>query len=223
MFFNLKAGIVRMLYYNLLIIFLLSTNVTFAAAGLTAKQIVENGNTSGAMACAGCHGSDGAGNNVTGNPRLAGLHADYLSKQLKDFKSGKRDNPLMHNIAKALSDAEIDMLAHYFSELNTSVTTKPTREKLNQQGEKLAVYGNWDNDVPACFRCHGDQAKGGGPAMPSLAGQHENYIETQLQAFKTGARSNDPVGLMTAIASRLSGSEIKAVSAYLANLNPAVK
>lgn len=211
-------------YINLLIILsFIFSNTVIADAEITAEQIVKNGNSAGAMACAGCHGSDGSGNNSSGYPRLAGLHPDYLRKQMADFKSGKRDNPLMNTVAKALSDAEITKLANYFAELNPPVTTESIDKKLLEQGKQLAVYGNWDNDVPACFRCHGDQATGGGPAMPRLAGQHENYLAAQLHAFKSGTRNNDPVDLMTTIASRLSDSEIKSVAAYLANLDSAAK
>ena len=197
-------------------------NTVLANAGVSAQDIVEKGNNNGAMACAGCHGSDGAGNNDTGFPRLAGLHSSYIAKQLNDFKSGKRDNPIMNGVARALSDTEIQDLANYFAALNTPAKSQPADKTLLEQGKKLAVYGNWDNDIPACFRCHGDQASGGGPVMPALAGQHKNYIQAQLQAWKNGARSNDPVGLMSAIAGRLSDAEIKAVSTYLSNLTPAV-
>lgn len=207
----------------MILLLFLSFSSAFAGSAKAAKQLVENGNKAGAMACANCHGSDGAGNDASAFPRLAGLHPDYLSKQMMDFKSGQRSNPIMNGIAKALSKSEIKMLADYFAELDTPVSAKQISKEASQQGEKLAVYGNWDNDVPACFRCHGDKAKGGGPVMPALAGQHEHYIETQLRAFKSGARNNDPVGLMAAIASRLSDDEIKSVSAYLASLDPAAK
>ena len=199
---------------------ILLSNTTLAIAGLSAQHIVEKGSNSGATACATCHGSDGTGNAASGIPRLAGLNQTYLTKQLNDFKSGKRNNPLMNGIAQGLDDTEVRDLASYFSGLTTRMKTKAVDKKLHKQGENLAVYGNWDNDIPACFRCHGDQARGGGPAMPALAGQHQNYIQAQLQAWKAGARNNDPVGLMTAIAGRMSDVEIRAVSAYLASLTP---
>lgn len=191
-----------------------------ATAAPSGKDIVNQGNGKGATACATCHGSDGAGNDAAGFPRLAGLNAIYLSKQLQDFKTGMRSNPIMNGVAGALSDEEIQTLADYFSTLHTPASQVAADKPLLEQGEKLASRGNWDQGVPACFRCHGDQAQGGGPAMPALAGQQQSYLQSQLQAFQDGQRHNDPVGLMGTIAGRLSEAEIQALSAYLASLTP---
>jgi cytochrome c553 len=199
---------------------ILALGMPLASAAPTGADIVSQGNHKGATACATCHGNDGAGNEAAGFPRLAGLNADYLAKQLRDFKAGKRSNPIMNDVAGALSDEEIQTVAAYFSALHTPASQVSAEPQLQAEGEKLASRGNWAHDIPACFRCHGDQAQGGGPAMPALAGQHQSYLQTQLQAWQNDQRRNDPVGLMRAIAGRLSEAEIRAVSAYLASLTP---
>lgn len=191
-----------------------------ASAGVDGQALFTQGNGKGATACAVCHGPDGAGNAAAGFPRLAGMGQAYLAKQLKDFRGQKRINATMNGVAETLSDEEISAVAAYIAQRQTAPAKTSVSKDLHQQGEKLAVYGNWDKDVPACFRCHGDKAQGVPPAMPALAGQHQTYLQTQLQSWKQGQRSNDPVGLMTAIASRLSDEEISAVAAYLSTLTP---
>lgn len=69
-----------------------------------------------AASCAACHGAVGI-SSVEAWPNLAGQKEGYLKKQLQDFKSGKRADPMMVNMAKPLSDADIDNLAAYYSSL----------------------------------------------------------------------------------------------------------
>ena len=64
--------------------------------------------------CAACHGADGV-SQVPMFPTLAGQHQDYLYHALKDYKTGKRNNPLMAEQVKPLSDADLRDLATYFS------------------------------------------------------------------------------------------------------------
>jgi cytochrome c553 len=65
--------------------------------------------------CAGCHGADGV-SSVPSFPKLAGQHHDYLYQALKDYKSGKRKNPIMAGQVQALSDEDMQDLTVYFSE-----------------------------------------------------------------------------------------------------------
>ena len=182
------------------------------------RDIVLNGTANGALACATCHGADGAGQAGAGFPRLAGLNREYLVKQLGDFQSGARQNPIMGPIAQSLSAEEMAAVADYFSGLNTPVETNQTDAALVAQGERLAAHGNWDAGVPACFRCHGADGTGVAPHFPPLAGQHGDYIAAQLSAWKAGARANDPMNLMGNIARGLSEQDIVAVAAYLSGL-----
>lgn len=190
----------------------------FAHADDVAKNIILQGNQQGAPACQSCHGAEGAGTAEAGIPRLAGLNAAYIEKQLEDFRSGKRNNPIMQPIAELLTVAEIPKVAAYFSELPIPIVAGLTADSaLLHKGEIIATTGDWSHDIPACFQCHGPNGKGIEPHFPAIAGQHANYISNQIEAWKSGTRSNDPAGLMKAVADKLSPDQIQAVSTYLAN------
>ena len=73
--------------------------------------------------CAACHGADGNSTDVN-NPRLAGQHADYLAKALRDYKSGERANPIMKGFATALSKRDIENLSAYFASQKSSLSVK---------------------------------------------------------------------------------------------------
>lgn len=83
-------------------------------AGPVLAGDAEAGKKKAAEACAACHGPDG--NSPTPDfPRIAGQYEDYLAKALADYKSGKRENPIMQGMAAPLSGTEIADLAAYFS------------------------------------------------------------------------------------------------------------
>lgn len=86
------------------------------------KNIYLNGLVSKSVTpCAACHAIDGMGNNAAKFPALAGQHADYVTKMLKEFRSGKRHNDptkMMRNIAVNFSDSEITDLSNYISTMN---------------------------------------------------------------------------------------------------------
>lgn len=184
------------------------------------KQIVMNGNNKGATACQSCHGADGAGMAAANFPRLAGLNAGYLSKQLHDFTNGTRTNPIMQPIVKALSVKEAQDVAAYYAAQQAPHTAPNVDAGVLEEGKKLVELGDWDKTVPACIKCHGPGARGVGKNFPALAAQHASYIEAQLNAWKQGTRKNDPDQLMKGIAERLSMDQIKAVAAYLASMKP---
>lgn len=173
-----------------------------------------------AATCVGCHGEQGQGEPAALVPRLAGLQRDYLVKQLRDFRAGNRSNEAMNGIAASLQDADIEALASYYAELRPRATSVDVKASLVSRGRTLAERGDWSRTIPACFRCHGDGATGVGSHMPALAGQHREYLERQLQAWKQGERSNDPIDLMSSIAGRMTDDDIAAVAAYLASLPP---
>jgi len=170
--------------------------------------------------CAACHAADG---NATGNayPKLAGQHPDYLAKQLLNFqvkagaKGPERVNAVMNGMVAALSADDIRNVSAYYA----SQAVKPSSAKnmqLVEAGQKIYRGGIADKNVPACAGCHSPNGAGIPAQYPRLSGQWAEYNEAQLQAFRSGARANNPV--MTAIAARLSDSEIKAVSDYAAGL-----
>lgn len=189
---------------------------TFAADG---RAIAERGNGKGATACAVCHGANGIGLEGAIFVRLAGLSESYIAKQLRDFKQGTRDNPVMKPMAAALTDAEIAAVASYYASQPAPKVPaeQPAAPALITRGEALARKGLWEKDVPACFQCHGPNGKGVPPNFPAIAGQPSGYIAEQLDAWRSGRRKNDAVALMQTVAQRLSPDDIKAVAAFLAS------
>jgi cytochrome c553 len=170
-----------------------------------------------AMVCMACHGADGNGGADPLWPKLAGQHADYIMKQLHDFKSGKRTDPIMTGMAAPLNDTDIANLAAYFS----SQKTKPgmaKSEALVKIGEKLFRGGDTKMGITACMACHGPSGMGIPPRYPRVAGQNQAYTTKQLLAFKNGTRTNDGQ-TMTRIAFLLSEDQIKALSDYMAGLH----
>lgn len=170
--------------------------------------------------CAACHGPDG---NATGNafPKLAGQHEAYLIKQLNNFKvqSGAKEpvrmNASMVPYAMALSDQDVrNVSAFYASQVYKPATAKD--KATVALGEKIWRGGIADKGVPACAACHNPNGAGIPVQYPRLAGQWGEYNVAQLTAFKNGSRRNNAP--MSAIASRLSENEIKAVADYAAGL-----
>lgn len=180
-----------------------------------------------AAVCAACHGPDG--NSPSGQfPNLAGQGAPYLLKQLHDFKSGARVNAIMQGQVANLSDQDMKNLAAYFS----SQTVHPGQAdpKLVAQGEKLFRGGDPATGVPACSGCHNPAGQGVDAArFPALAGQHPEYVESQLRAFRAAGRGdlgsdvvtreNDPSKMMETIAAKLSDQQILAVASFVSGLS----
>jgi len=171
--------------------------------------------------CAACHAADG--NSIApANPKIAGQHAEYLSKQLTDFKAqgGKkpaRENPIMNGMAANLSANDVKNLAAYFSTQKLKPAAAADKD-LAAAGQKIWRGGNAQTGVPACAGCHGPTGAGIPAQYPRVAGQYAEYLATQLRSFRDGARANDPNGMMRGVASRMSDREIKAVAEYAAGL-----
>ncbi|MFZ3041518.1 MAG: c-type cytochrome [Thiobacillus sp.] len=166
--------------------------------------------------CAACHAVDG--NSVAAaNPKLAGLNAEYLNKQLNDFKSGARKNPIMAGIVAKLSPQDMLNLAAYYSAQKPKPGTAKD-QKLALLGRKIFHGGVQGAGVPACASCHGAQGQGIPTQFPRLSGQHGDYIYTQLNAFRVETRANDGAKMMRSIASKMTDADMKAVSAYIQGL-----
>ncbi|WP_417787743.1 c-type cytochrome [Stutzerimonas xanthomarina] len=171
------------------------------------------------MACITCHGTEGEGMAAAGFPRLAGLPAGYMRKQLGDFASGARANPTMQPIAAALSAEEADAVTAMLADKPGPQVERVGRTAaVEGPGETLALRGAWDRNIPECVACHGPSGVGVGDAFPPLAGQSAQYLASQLTAWRQGTRKNDPNDLMGHIARSLTDDEVKAVSAYFAGL-----
>jgi thiosulfate dehydrogenase len=190
------------------------------SALVQARQIATLGKGEAVPACGSCHGQKGEG--VAVFPRLAATGQAYLAAQLEAFADGSRDNPIMQPIARALSAGQRSAMAAYYSQLPAPLKTTDAAQALpTNPGAWLATRGRWDDQVPACSKCHGGGGGGLGANFPPLAGQSADYIAAQLQAWKTGKRPPGPLGLMQVIAGKLSDSDVQAVSAYYAGLGSA--
>ncbi len=185
----------------------LSTTVSAAEGN------AEVGKDKSAM-CAACHGVDG-NSLVPMYPKLAGLSANYIVKQLTQFKDGTRQDPVMAGMAAALSAQDMaDLAAYYSSQKRTESAGTETA-----LGKDLYFGGNSENAVTACVACHGLKGKGMAAAgFPAIASQNAEYIKIQLEKFRSGARANDNNGMMRNVALGLSDDEIKALSQYVASL-----
>lgn len=170
--------------------------------------------------CAACHGADGKGG-VADYPRLAGLGEAYLHRQLDAFASGERENAVMAPLAKALTQAQRAELAGYFSQVEPGdMPLLSAVTDINDAGRTLAEQGRWEQGIPACVQCHGPGGVGIGDDFPSLAGQPARYLQDQLKAWRTGARTGDPMGLMAGIAKTLTGDDLAAVAEYFSVQSP---
>jgi cytochrome c553 len=142
-----------------------------------------------------------------------------MRKQLADFASGARDNPIMQPIAAALTREEVDAVTTMLASKPQPQVERIDRTALVEgPGETLALRGAWDRNIPECVACHGPSGTGVGDAFPPLAGQSAQYLSSQLTAWRQGTRKNDPNDLMGHIARSLTEDEIKAVSVYFAGL-----
>lgn len=188
--------------------------------GKIGHEIVMQGIPSqGVAACMACHKENGEGNLAINSPQIAGLNAEYLAKQIKDYQSLTRINPIMQPIAKALKPQDIANVAAYFSSLpvNKKSESSTNTAKIDL-GKSIAQNGLWNKGVPACFSCHGPNAIGVGENFPRLIFQGKKYISQQLHDWKKGLRKNDPNQLMKTVALKLTNQEIDAVSEYLGSL-----
>jgi len=162
--------------------------------------------------CAFCHGDNGQSVNPR-YPSLAGLGATYIEAQLRAFATGERRNPNMQPLARQLTGDEITAFASYYSRQPAKANPYTTGVKsVIESGRKLVQSGG-------CRACHGTSLEGNGE-LPRLAGQGTDYLAKQLDDFAAGRRS-EPTGTMKMLASAQSPAERKAVSAYLASLDPA--
>jgi len=167
--------------------------------------------------CAACHGVDG-NSLLPANPSIAGQHADYLYKQLVEFKSGARANAIMTAIAANLSPDDMHNLAAYYSS-QAARRTGATDKEAVEQGGRLYRGGNASNGTAACAGCHSPDGAGIPAQFPRLANQHPEYVIAQLKAFRAGERANDPNQMMRSTAAKLSDKEIAALAQYVSGLH----
>lgn len=188
----------------------------FAAgeAPKAAKPDLVKGEALYTAVCAACHGADG-NSAIAANPKLSAQHPEYLVKQLHEFKSGKRNNPIMKGFASALSDDDMRNISYW-------VASKPIKpgfakdKELVALGERIYRGGIADRQIAACAGCHSPNGAGIPAQYPRLSGQHADYTVAQLGMFRDGSRANSTQ--MTQVAAKLNDKEIRAVSDYIAGL-----
>lgn len=170
--------------------------------------------------CAGCHGLEG--NSVApANPKLAAQHPQYLRRQLAGFRvkegggAADRASPLMAGFAMMLTPESANEVSAYYA-AQALVPAVAMDSQVAIAGQRIFRAGIASKGVPACSGCHGPSGAGIPAEYPRIAGQYAEYSAAQLVAFRQGTRQNSPQ--MSAIASRLSDLEIRAVSEYLAGL-----
>lgn len=204
---------------------LLSSTIVYAEGDAKAGQTK-------AASCAGCHGVDG--NNGGGFPKLAGQNAKYLFKQMKDIQAGAKDAnaagarsvPAMAGMVDNLSDQDLHDIAAYFA--SQKIQVSQANKDLVELGQKIYRAGDQSKGLAACTACHSPTGQGNAAAgFPAVGGQHADYTEAQLRAFRAAGRedttgnkrANDPNSMMRAVAAKLSDKEIQAVSSYISGLH----
>jgi cytochrome c553 len=180
--------------------------------------------------CGACHGADG-NSSIAANPKLAGQHAEYLVKQMREFKAAegatpKRVNAVMNGMIAAYDETQMRDIAAYFASQTQKPETAKNRETI-EAGQRIYRAGNNSKGLSACAGCHGPTGAGIPAQFPRIGGQFSEYIEAQLKTFRAGAeatapsdseRANDPNKMMRMVAIKMTDAEIKAVADYIAGL-----
>jgi cytochrome c553 len=175
--------------------------------------------------CQECHGHDGNASDIedgVGNigkfPKLAGQHADYIVKQLSDFRSLRRNHEIMNLMAKSLTEADKADIAAYFS---SQKKMHGDGKGDNTLGRNLYLQGDASRNILPCISCHTETPAGVTPANsqnPVIGGQHRRYLEKQLLEWRAGARRNSPGDVMNATTKLLTDAEIEALANYVSGL-----
>jgi cytochrome c553 len=171
--------------------------------------------------CSSCHGPNGNSANPDW-PRLAGQSAVYIADQLRLFKSGVRNNPIMKPLANTLSDQDIsDVAVYYQAQTIAGLEADPSFWKA---GYDLYRNGDKARNIPACVACHGPVGRGNLVAgYPALRAQQSVYVVKQLNDYASGARytgtnvatANPNSVMMFTIAKRLTPEDIRNVASYV--------
>lgn len=199
----------------------LAARAADAPKASAAKADTVKGQAIASQVCAACHGADG-NSAAPANPKLAGQIPEYLHKQLLNFKAGangkaERANPVMAGFAATLSADDVRNVSAYYAAQKPAPGAARNKDTV-VIGQRLYRGGDAAKGIAACASCHGATGAGVPVQYPRLAGQHADYTEAQLKAFRAKERGNDPAGMMRSIAAKMSDAEIRAVADYIAGL-----
>ena len=166
-------------------------------------------------ACAACHGADG-NSVIPQNPKLAGQVPGFIADQLSKFKSGERDNAIMTAQVANLTDEDMIAIDAHYSAQQAQLGAIPEDQVEDALiGQKIFRGGEPSMSISACMSCHGPNGDGIPIRFPRVSGQHVEYLEQSLLAYKTGARKSD---VMNSIAFRLSEQQIRSLALYMHGL-----
>jgi cytochrome c553 len=200
-------------------IILATATTLFVGASLTIAAPTLNGDPAkGAKiagdTCAGCHGVDG-NSEATTFPRLAGQHAVFLVRELKDYKAEHRISEMMLPMTSPLSEQDMIDVALYYSKQKPK-QAEVTKPELLAAGKKIYFEGNTKSGVPSCDGCHEEDGSGSAK-FPRVAGQHVDYVLEELKRYASGKR-NYGTKVMRTVAERLTPEEAEAVAQYMASM-----
>jgi cytochrome c553 len=170
-----------------------------------------------AAACFRCHGLQGEGDSASAAPRLAGLDAHYLARQMRDYAAGTRPSSVMATIARQLPASDHQSVGLYYAGQAVPVAGAPKAASdplLLQQGAMLYALGAPERGIAACTSCHGADRKGLNPVYPGVV-QPALYVELQLRLWRDRLRRNDPHDLMGEVARRMTDTDIRSAAAFL--------
>jgi len=159
-----------------------------------------------AYTCLGCHGIADYRNAYPDYhvPKVGGQHADYIVAALTEYRSGARPHPTMRSQATPMNDQTLRDIAAYFA------SSTPAKAGSGPVGTAPKA-------AETCVACHGADGVGILPEYPTLAGQHADYIEQALRAYRKGTRQN---AIMQGMAAALSDDDVKALAHYFAAQKP---
>jgi cytochrome c553 len=161
-----------------------------------------------ALRCTMCHGPRGVSDART--PNLAGQYAPAIYKQLRDFKSGARTNPIMNPLVQSLTDQDMRDLAAFYAYLPRLQMNHPA----NEPSPPIVIHGAPMRNIPACAACHGPIGYKVGTEW--LEGESSVYLRAQLEAFASGERHNDINEQMRNVARGMTSAEIERAATYYA-------
>jgi cytochrome c553 len=189
-----------------------TTNVAWSTGLLRKLSQPTPASAAVAAGCAGCHGEHGIAPNRQ-YPDLAGQSAVAIYKQLRDFKSGSRVNPIMSAMVQPLSEEQIVDVSAYFAGDARRIVEPSATHVAEEDVLRLVERGDPARGLPACNACHGSNS--GGPIeTPALSRQSNEYAASQLRAFRSGARRNDIYTRMRSVAAKLTEREIDALADF---------
>jgi cytochrome c553 len=185
-----------------------------AAPAPTRAELLARGQQIAGAVCVACHGLDGM-SAVPANPNIAGMPAQYIAKQLENFKTGVRKNAVMQGMSANLTPADMTALGEYYFSKQPTVNAVARDKALAERGQKIYRAGIAEAKVPACAGCHGAAGAGIPANYPRLAGQWPDYTYEQLQHYVSGARKHP---MMTTVVQRMKESDLRAVAEYTAGM-----